>query len=333
MIAENKRSTEPFSFIILKKICSFLFIIILIFYTIGQFSQFSESTYNPNLIISQQRMDKKDTNITIILCGSTLNCTNYKERCKYGPAGYKNVDNTTITTCSQYFLGFQKKMMIEVTPINITAGYLYLEGIEIDSNNRYYTNGTFFDVESGLHYMNGYTNVVHYSPIIKKRITNKYVYGLAGGEEEGYVDFDAYLDIKTSTPDKTTLILKPKSMNIYYQKESYYDLNSITSNIGGFFGFLSGIFVFLFGEPKLAPWGFLQTHVFNCLCTRYRRKLVRKLKSKYEPIPFVSGRTKNFTLEERIQSIENLLEEYYLNTDFLNLLLEDNKDNKVYDKV
>jgi hypothetical protein len=69
--------------------------------------------------------------------------------------------------------------------------------------------------------------------------------------------------------------------------------------------------------------------VFNCLCTRYRRKLVRKLKNKYEPIPFVSGRTKNFTLEKRVQSIENLLEEYYLNTDFLNLLLEDNGEEDV----
>jgi hypothetical protein len=57
---------------------------------------------------------------------------------------------------------------------------------------------------------------------------------------------------------------------------------------------------------------------------------VKQLKSKYEPIPFISGRTKYFTLEERVQSIENLLEEYYLNTDFLNPLLE---DNKVDDKV
>ncbi|CAG8583653.1 6747_t:CDS:2 [Rhizophagus irregularis] len=171
--------------------------------------------------------------------------------------------------------------------------------------------------------------------IIEQITNNKYVYGLAGGEKDEYVDFNAHMDHATTstTPDKTTLILRPTSKSIYYQEESYYDFNSITSNIGGFFGFLSGIFVFLFGASKLAPWGFLQTHVFNCLCTRYRRRLIRKLKSKYEPIPFVSGRTKNFTLEERVQSIENLLEEYYLNTDFLNLLLEDNKDNKVDDKV
>ena len=64
--------------------------------------------------------------------------------------------------------------------------------------------------------------------------------------------------------------------------------------------------------------------MFNCLCTGYRRKFVRKIKNRYEPIPFVSGRIKNVTLEERVQGIEKLLEEYYLNTDFLNLLLEDN---------
>ncbi|PKK72590.1 hypothetical protein RhiirC2_742360 [Rhizophagus irregularis] len=82
--------------------------------------------------------------------------------------------------------------------------------------------------------------------------------------------------------------------------------------------------------PYLESLGFLQIYVFNCLCIRYQRKLAKKLKSKYEPIPFISGRTKNFTLEERIQSMENLLEEYYLDTNFLNLLIE---ENNVDDKV
>ncbi|POG61565.1 hypothetical protein GLOIN_2v1786435 [Rhizophagus irregularis DAOM 181602=DAOM 197198] len=302
------------------------------------FSQFSESISKPNLIISKQRMDK-DTNITtmsIFLCGSTLNC-NYKEindekKCDH-EFSLKDDDNTT---CSSYSLDFQNEIIIEVTPINITAGYLYLYGIQMN-NKTYMTEFFLFDKSAVLlHYVNGQTNFVYFSPTIIKQITNnKYVYGLAGGEKDEYVDFNAHMDHATTstTPDKTTLILRPTSKSIYYQEESYYDFNSITSNIGGFFGFLSGIFVFLFGASKLAPWGFLQTHVFNCLCTRYRRRLIRKLKSKYEPIPFVSGRTKNFTLEERVQSIENLLEEYYLNTDFLNLLLEDNKDNKVDDKV
>lgn len=75
----------------------------------------------------------------------------------------------------------------------------------------------------------------------------------------------------------------------------------------------------------------MQTYVFSYLCTDYQRKLARKLKKKYEPIPFISGRTKNVTLEERVQNMENMLKEYYINTDFLNLLVEDN--NKVNDEA
>jgi hypothetical protein len=69
--------------------------------------------------------------------------------------------------------------------------------------------------------------------------------------------------------------------------------------------------------------GFWQKSLFK----RYQRKLVKKLRAKYEPIPFISRRTKNVTLEEHVQNIENMLKEYYLDTDFLNLLIEDNKDD------
>ncbi|PKC70215.1 hypothetical protein RhiirA1_391511 [Rhizophagus irregularis] len=159
-----------------------------------------------------------------------------------------------------------------------------------------------------------------------------YAYGLAGGEVKEFVDFNAHTEhITASTRNAPTLLLIPTLTDIYYQEESYYDLGSIISNVGGFFSSLSGFFVFLFGATKLAPWGFLQTHAFNCLCTRYQRRLIKKIQTKYyEPIPFISGRTRNVTLEERVQSIENILKEYYLDTSFLNLLIE---DNKVDDKV
>jgi hypothetical protein len=74
----------------------------------------------------------------------------------------------------------------------------------------------------------------------------------------------------------------------------------------------------------------LQTYVFNCLCIKYRKKFIKKLKIKYEPIPFVSGRTKNVNLEERVQVIENVLKEYYLDTDFLNLA---NNEAEADDKI
>ncbi|PKC70213.1 hypothetical protein RhiirA1_455069 [Rhizophagus irregularis] len=330
MFAENKRSTEPFSFFILKKICSFLFIIALIFYIYNQFSQFSESISKPNLIISKFNFDLSKINITIGICGSNVNCSyKYSESNEY--------ENCTVTNevpieyflnspgCYRYSFRYNHiRTEIAILSPNITSAYL--DGLEID---KYYPPEL-----NPIHYLKEQTTVIYYSPTIIKRISNRYAYGLADVEGKEYVNFNIHTDTSDlKIPNETTLILRPTSQDIYYQEETYNILGSTISNIGGFFSSLSGISVFLFGASKLAPWGFLQTRVFNCLCTRYRRKLIRKLKSKYEPIPFVSGRTKNYTLEERVQSIENLLEEYYLDTDFLNLLLEDNKDNKVDDKV
>ncbi|CAB4472707.1 uncharacterized protein OCT59_028917 [Rhizophagus irregularis] len=125
-------------------------------------------------------------------------------------------------------------------------------------------------------------------------------------------------------------ILNEQAAIVYYSP-IINRLASILSRIGGFFSFLSRVFVFLFGATKLAPWGFLQTYVFSYLCTEYQRKLLRKLKNKYEPIPFIDGRTKNVTLEEHVQNIENMLKEYFLDTYFLNLLVKDN--NKINDKA
>ncbi|CAB5100705.1 hypothetical protein GLOIN_2v1883082 [Rhizophagus irregularis DAOM 181602=DAOM 197198] len=152
-----------------------------------------------------------------------------------------------------------------------------------------------------LFILNEQAAIVYYSPIINRRIFSKCVYSLTS--IKGY----------------------------FLQEEFYHDLASILSRIGGFFSFLSRVFVFLFGATKLAPWGFLQTYVFSYLCTEYQRKLLRKLKNKYEPIPFIDGRTKNVTLEEHVQNIENMLKEYFLDTYFLNLLVKDN--NKINDKA
>ncbi|CAB4376947.1 unnamed protein product [Rhizophagus irregularis] len=49
---EAKSSTEPSSFIFLKRLCSLSLIIVLLIYTYSQFSKFSISTTEPNLISS-----------------------------------------------------------------------------------------------------------------------------------------------------------------------------------------------------------------------------------------------------------------------------------------
>ncbi|CAB4391589.1 unnamed protein product [Rhizophagus irregularis] len=352
LFPEAKTSTEPFSFIFLKRLCSLSLVIAILIYTYNQFSKFTISTTKPNLISSIKHINYG--NIAIRICSiipincnyssnilsidyvdfnSNLNYTNPEpKQCETtGPIINSYVPHICKNGGESYYYTFDYLMenRIVITP-NITEAYL--GGFKIDKV--YPSSGFNLISIIPLFILNEQAAIVYYSPIINKRIFSKYVYGLVGGLEEEFVDFNAHTDhilTNLSTPNTTMLILRPVSKDILYQEEFYYDLASILSSIGGLFSFLSGVFVFLFGATKLAPWGFLQTYVFNYLCTEYRRKLVRKLKNKYEPIPFISGRTKNVTLEERVQNIENMLKEYYLDTDFLNLLVEDN--NKVNDKA
>ncbi|GBB87706.1 hypothetical protein RclHR1_01420009 [Rhizophagus clarus] len=233
VFTENKPSTEPFSFVFLKKLCSFALVIMLIFYTYNQFSQFSDSVAKPNLNFHQQNSKKALTDresINIIT----------------------SIMIIQIFNCGFYTFSFQDNTEIKLYP--------FIAEVDLDG--------------------------------LVKLIINNYAYDLAGCEEKEYVDFNAHTDhISTiKTPNAPALILRPTSMNIYYQEESYYDIGSIISNVGGFFSFISGVFVFLFGATKLAPY----------------------------------GRTKNVTLEERVQSIENILKEYYLDNS-----LEDRVEDKV----
>ncbi|GBC05194.1 hypothetical protein RclHR1_00610006 [Rhizophagus clarus] len=318
VFAENKRSTEPYSFILLKKLCSFILIILLVYYTYGQFLQYYQSIFKPNITFRKQYVNEaSNTHITVRICGPSVDCTyNGQDKCRVAvEIPTENIRENSFN-CSRYSFDYREKIDIAITP-SVTE--IYLDGLEI---TKYYPAEI-----SSLFFMNERTTIVYYSPTIIKRIFRKYAYGLAGGEVEEYVNFNVHTDITTLPTPNTTLVLRPKTMDVYYQEETYYDLGSIISSIGGFFSSLSGIFVFLFGASKLAPWGFLQIHVFKFLCVKYQRRLVKGIESQYESIPFINGRIIGVTLEERVQSIENLLEEYYLNTEFLHLLLED--DNKV----
>ncbi|CAB4378518.1 unnamed protein product [Rhizophagus irregularis] len=261
------------------------------------------------------------------ICGPIVNCTynaydGQQGECRIAnevPIDYIHFNDPR---CPRYSFNYQEELKITIIP-NITESYLnglipnvtesfldglipnvtesFLDGLEID---KYYPSDRILYKKSvSLHLMSEQTNIIYWSPTIVKRIFSKYAYGLAGGKSIEYASFNAHTSITTlNTPNITTLVLRSTSMDIHHQEETFYDLGTIIST----------------------PWGFLQIHVFNCLCTKYQRKFVRKLKNNYEPIPFVSGRTKNFTLEERVQSIENMLQEYYLDTDFLNILLENN---------
>ncbi|CAB4376964.1 unnamed protein product [Rhizophagus irregularis] len=266
-----------------------------------------------------------------------LTCSSLPLSCTYNNGECEEYGND-IDACENddhtYRYAFNYQDIVEITPFITEA---YLAGLVID--NIYFPSEEFlFNKPNSILLVNEQINVIYYSFTISKRIINDYAYGLAGGEEDEHVVFITHTDHITTleTTNATRLVLIPTTKAIQYQEEFYYDLGSIISNVGGFVSSLTGFFVFLFGANKLAPWGFFQKYVFKCLCIRYQKKLINKLKTKYEPIPFVSGRTKNVTLEERVQNIENILKEYYLDTDFLNsLLIKHNKvnDNEYYDKV
>ncbi|GES85166.1 hypothetical protein GLOIN_2v1786427 [Rhizophagus clarus] len=251
-----------------------------------------------------------------------MNCTYDDKECKLDEYRYHH----NMPDCTYYTFSFEENTEIKIYP-SITE--VYLDGLVL--GDKYYPPSKLSPRQT-LPIMSEQTIIIYYSVTISKLIVDNYAYGLVGGNEKEYVDFNAHTDhiSASNAPYAPTLILIPTSTYIYYQEESYYDIGSIISNVGGFFSSLSGIFVFLFGATKLAPWGFLQTHVFNCLCTRYQERLKGKIKIKYtKPIPFISGREK-ITLEERVQSIENILKEYYLDTSFLKSLID---DIKVEDKV
>jgi hypothetical protein len=226
MFTENKPSTEPFSFIFLKKLCSFVLVILLIFYTYGQFSQFYYSIYNPNLNFRQQNLkislpDGENTKIIIRACSSyPINCSYNNDECKLYDTDYYT------TTCDgtnsfYYAFDFQYEIaIIEITPF-ITE--VYLDGLVLD--NKYYKSN--INSQRNLFLVSEQTMVVYYSITISKRIVDNYAYGLAGGEGMDFVDFNAHTAAITPsmTPNATTLILMPISMDIYYEEETYYDRN------------------------------------------------------------------------------------------------------------
>ncbi|RGB29818.1 hypothetical protein C1646_672181 [Rhizophagus diaphanus] len=91
---------------------------------------------------------------------------------------------------------------------------------------------------------------------------------------------------------------------------------SIISKIGGFFSFLSGVFILLFGTSRIAPWGFMQKYIIPYMtCMICRKSLIKNVAKKYVStagIPFVekvSEMPSSGTLEDRVQIIETLLKE------------------------
>ncbi|PKY51231.1 hypothetical protein RhiirA4_468111 [Rhizophagus irregularis] len=100
-----------------------------------------------------------------------------------------------------------------------------------------------------------------------------------------------------------------------------YNHTDLISNLGGFYGAIAGIFILFFGMQRHEPWGLTQKYLFSC--THCRKSLKRNFARKYVStagIPLVEKvdkRPEGSSLEERVQILETLLRDYYLDDYYL----------------
>ncbi|KAI8355773.1 hypothetical protein B0O80DRAFT_447900 [Mortierella sp. GBAus27b] len=130
-------------------------------------------------------------------------------------------------------------------------------------------------------------------------------------------------------PNTTTIIiLRPQSdVEVFYYAEEKIAFRNVMSNIGGLIGMVGSAIVFLFGSSLLSPWGFFSTIRF------FRKRIADSMAKEYNDEesyskgPFTTQihetgkfdddinttETKITLLKERIDELEIVLAEYYLN--------------------
>ncbi|CAB4439958.1 unnamed protein product [Rhizophagus irregularis] len=106
-----------------------------------------------------------------------------------------------------------------------------------------------------------------------------------------------------------------------FESTKIFSYTDLISNLGGFYGAIVGIFCLFFGMQKHEPWGLAQKYLFSC--SYCRKSLKRNFARKYvssSGIPLVekvNKRPEGSSLEERVQILETLLRDYYLDDYYL----------------
>src|SRR2546430_1361471 len=96
MVFTENKPTEPYTFRIIKKLCSFSFILLLLFYTYDQFSQLSKSLNTPNITLRKKSMDDSNNNIKISvgICSPDAITCHITSKYAYGLISGGKVDNS-----------------------------------------------------------------------------------------------------------------------------------------------------------------------------------------------------------------------------------------------
>ncbi|CAB4403768.1 unnamed protein product [Rhizophagus irregularis] len=95
-----------------------------------------------------------------------------------------------------------------------------------------------------------------------------------------FIEIDEMVLASMQNTSFTVLELRYKSPYIRDEEERYQiTVGKLISNLGGFYSAVSGIFILLFGAPKLSPWGICQTSLL--CCWPIRRSFKKHLASRY----------------------------------------------------
>ncbi|CAG8720472.1 10478_t:CDS:2, partial [Rhizophagus irregularis] len=123
-------------------------------------------------------------------------------------------------------------------------------------------------------------------------------------------------------PNEINFGIRPHSRFFKYEeKKLAYIYTDLLADLGGFYNAVLGIFILFFGMQKLEPWGFAQKYLLSCIPCR--KSFMKNLAKKYVSsagIPLtekVNERPDNSSLEERVQILETLLQDYYLDVYYL----------------
>ncbi|RIA80955.1 hypothetical protein C1645_837806 [Glomus cerebriforme] len=114
---------------------------------------------------------------------------------------------------------------------------------------------------------------------------------------------------------------RPHSYFFKFEENHGYNFTDLMSDLGGFYNAILGIFISFFGTQRLEPWGLAQKYIFSCIPCRksFMSNLAKKFVSS-AGIPLaekVNERPVESSLEERVQILETLLKDYYLDDYYL----------------
>ncbi|KAI8596315.1 hypothetical protein EDD21DRAFT_408471 [Dissophora ornata] len=198
-----------------------------------------------------------------------------------------------------------------------------------------------YDMNSQYYFLPGHYVEIHYTPLQVNQISQtdnttslfqRFLVFMGYGERETYYTYQSTAMVTPFSPGSydnvtTIIIIRPTSnIEILTTAEEKVSFRETLSNIGGLIGIVGSVIVFLFGASLMSPWGFIaeipyfRNRISTSMSDAYKTKnglfngpFTTKVGQvgKFDNKLSVDERT--ILLKERIDELELILCEYYLN--------------------